>query len=45
MLASVHLVLTVSSGSSAFLSGDFQVGYIVREASDPKPQRGPRLLP
>jgi hypothetical protein len=35
MLASVHLVLTVSSDSSAPLDLDFQVCSIVRGASDP----------
>jgi hypothetical protein len=45
MLASVHLVLTVSSDSSAVGRVRLAGGYIVREASDPKPLRGLRLLP
>ncbi len=39
MLTSVHLVLTVSSCSSALPNRDYRVGYIVREASDPQTQR------
>src|SRR5262249_19576857 len=45
MLASVHFVLTMSSCSSALPNRDYRVGYIVREASDPQPLRGWRLLP
>jgi hypothetical protein len=45
VLASIYLVLAMSSDSSAASAWDWRLGYIVRKASDPKPLRGLRLLP